>query len=175
MQKAMDNFAKQTGRAYKLYEYHGAPDAERVVIAMGSGCEAIHETVDFLLNRGEKVGVLKVRLFRPFENKLLLAALPKTVKAIAVLDRTKEPGSAGEPLYLDVVQAVFESISEPPRARSPPRTAATSPSCPWSWADVTVCPRRNSRRRWRRACLIIWRRLTPRITSPWASRMTCLA
>ena len=111
VQKAMDNFAKQTGRAYKLYEYHGAPDAERVVIAMGSGCEAVHETVDFLLNRGEKVGVLKVRLFRPFENKLLLAAMPKTVKAIAVLDRTKEPGSAGEPLYLDVVQAVFESAT----------------------------------------------------------------
>jgi len=111
VQKAMDHFAKLTGRAYKLFEYHGAPDAERVVIAMGSGCEAIHETVDYLVAKGEKVGLLKVRLFRPLENKLLLAALPATTKSIAVLDRTKEPGSAGEPLYLDVVQAVYEAAT----------------------------------------------------------------
>jgi pyruvate-ferredoxin/flavodoxin oxidoreductase len=111
VQKAMDQFAKLTGRAYKLFEYHGAADAERVVIAMGSGCEAIHETVDHLVAKGEKVGLLKVRLFRPLDNKLLLAALPATTKAIAVLDRTKEPGSAGEPLYLDVVQAVYEAAT----------------------------------------------------------------
>jgi pyruvate-ferredoxin/flavodoxin oxidoreductase len=78
---------------------------------MGSGCEAVHETVDHLTAKGEKVGVLKVRLFRPFEGARLVAALPKSVKAIAVLDRTKEPGSAGEPLYLDVVQAVFETAT----------------------------------------------------------------
>lgn len=108
VQKAMDQFGELTGRKYQLYEYHGAPDAERVVVIMGSGCEAVHETVDYLTAQGEKVGVLKVRLFRPFESKLLIAALPDTVKSIAVLDRTKEPGSAGEPLYLDVVQAVYE-------------------------------------------------------------------
>jgi pyruvate-ferredoxin/flavodoxin oxidoreductase len=111
VQKAMDKFAALTGRRYALYEYHGATDAERVIVCMGSACEAIHETVDFLTAKGEKIGLLKVRLFRPFDSKLLLAALPKTVKTIAVLDRTKEPGSAGEPLYLDVVQAVYESAT----------------------------------------------------------------
>ncbi len=111
VQKAMDKFAGLTGRKYQVYEYHGAPDAERVIVLMGSGCEAVHETVDFLAAKGEKVGVLKVRLFRPFENKLFVEALPKTVKTIAVLDRTKEPGSAGEPLYLDVVQAIYETVT----------------------------------------------------------------
>ncbi len=111
VQKAMDKFAELTGRKYQVYEYHGAPDAERVVVLMGSGCETAHETVDFLMSKGEKVGVLKVRLYRPFENDLLLAALPKTVKTIAVLDRTKEPGSAGEPLYLDTVQAIYETVT----------------------------------------------------------------
>ncbi len=111
VQKAMDKFAQLTGRQYQLYEYHGAADAERVIVIMGSGCEAVHETVDYLMAQGEKVGVLKVRLFRPLDNPLLIAALPKTTKAIAVLDRTKEPGSAGEPLYLDVVQAVYESAT----------------------------------------------------------------
>ena len=109
VQKAMDQFAQLTGRAYKLFEYEGAPDAERVIIAMGSGCEAIHEAVEFLAAKGEKVGLLKVRLYRPFDLKGFLATLPATVKSIAVLDRTKEPGSPGEPLYLDVVQALFES------------------------------------------------------------------
>jgi pyruvate-ferredoxin/flavodoxin oxidoreductase len=111
VQKAMDKFGELTGRQYRLYEYHGAPDAERVIVIMGSGGEAAHETVDYLTAQGEKVGVLKVRLFRPFEGARLIESLPKTVKAIAVLDRTKEPGSAGEPLYLDVVQAVFETVS----------------------------------------------------------------
>jgi pyruvate-ferredoxin/flavodoxin oxidoreductase len=108
VQEAMDEFGQLTGRNYKLYEYHGAADAERVIVLMGSGCEAVHETVDYLNDRGEKVGVLKVRLYRPFDVKRFVAALPKTVKAIAVLDRTKEPGSAGEPLYLDVVNAIHE-------------------------------------------------------------------
>jgi pyruvate-ferredoxin/flavodoxin oxidoreductase len=111
VQKAMDQFATLTGRAYKVYEYCGAPDADRVMIIMGSGCEVAHETVEHLVAQGEKVGVLKVRLFRPFDNAALLAALPPTVQKIAVLDRTKEPGSAGEPLYLDVVQAIYESAT----------------------------------------------------------------
>jgi pyruvate-ferredoxin/flavodoxin oxidoreductase len=111
VQKAMDQFAALTGRAYKVYEYCGAPDADRVVVVMGSGCEVAHETVEHLMAQGEKVGVLKVRLYRPFDNAGLLAALPTTVKKIAVLDRTKEPGAAGEPLYLDVVQAIYESAT----------------------------------------------------------------
>jgi pyruvate-ferredoxin/flavodoxin oxidoreductase len=108
VQKAMDEFGKVTGRNYKLYEYHGAIDAESVVVLMGSGCEAVHETVDYLTSQGEKVGILKVRLYRPFDVQRFVEALPTTVKAIAVLDRTKEPGSAGEPLYLDVVNAIHE-------------------------------------------------------------------
>ncbi len=111
VQESMDEFARLTGRQYRLYEYHGAPDAERVIVLMGSGCEAAHETVDYLTNRGEKVGVLKVRLFRPFDIEKFVAALPSTVKAIAILDRSKEPGSAGEPLYLDVVNALVESAT----------------------------------------------------------------
>ncbi|MCU0535497.1 MAG: pyruvate:ferredoxin (flavodoxin) oxidoreductase, partial [Hydrococcus sp. Prado102] len=109
VQKAMDEFGKLTGRNYKLYEYHGPSDAERVIVLMGSGCEAVHETVDYLTAQGEKVGVLKVRLYRPFDVQRFVDALPTTVKAIAVLDRTKEPGSAGEPLYLDVVNALVET------------------------------------------------------------------
>ena len=108
VQQLMDQFGELTGRHYRLYEYHGAADAERVIVLMGSGCEAAHETVDYLNQQGEKVGVLKVRLYRPFAAQSLVAALPKTVKKIAVLDRTKEPGSSGEPLYLDVVTAICE-------------------------------------------------------------------
>jgi pyruvate-ferredoxin/flavodoxin oxidoreductase len=108
VQKTMDKFAQLTGRQYKLYEYHGAPDAERVIVMMGSGAEAVHETVDYFLARGEKVGVLKVRLYRPFDMTRFVSALPATTTAIAVLDRTKEPGSTGEPLYLDTVTAIFE-------------------------------------------------------------------
>ena len=114
LQKTMDQFAQLTGRQYQLYEYHGDPEAERVIILMGSGCETVHETVDYLLTQGEKVGVLKVRLYRPFEATKLIEALPKTVKKIAVLDRTKEPGSAGEPLYLDVVTSFVECCQEMP-------------------------------------------------------------
>jgi pyruvate-ferredoxin/flavodoxin oxidoreductase len=110
---AMQRFARITGRAYAPFEYHGAPDAERVVIVMGSAAETLHETVDVLREGGESVGVLKVRLYRPFDNKRLLEALPESARAIAVLDRTKEPGAAGEPLYLDVVNALFDSDRRP--------------------------------------------------------------
>jgi pyruvate-ferredoxin/flavodoxin oxidoreductase len=108
VQTIMDKFGERTGRYYKLYEYHGAPKAERVIVIMGSGCETVHETVDYLNNQGEKVGVIKVRLFRPFDVARFIEALPNSVKSIAVLDRTKEAGSAGEPLYLDVVTAIYE-------------------------------------------------------------------
>ncbi len=109
--KAMAKFAELTGRRYHLYEYHGVKDAEFVTIIMGSGCEAVHETVDVLNARGGKTGVLKVRLYRPLDVKRLVAALPATTKAIAVLDRTKEPGAGGEPLYLDVLNAFAEVVS----------------------------------------------------------------
>ena len=111
VQNAMEKFAQLTGRQYRLFDYVGAPDAERVVVMMGSGAEAAQETVEYLLARGEKVGVLKVRLYRPFSLEHFRAALPATVKAIAVLDRTKEPGSPGEPLYVDVVTAVSELMA----------------------------------------------------------------
>jgi pyruvate-ferredoxin/flavodoxin oxidoreductase len=117
IQRAMDRFAALTGRSYQLYEYHGAPDAERVIVLMGSAAEAAHETVDYLNAHGEKVGILKVRLYRPFDAARLVAALPLSVERIAVLDRCKEPGSAGEPLYQDLVTALFEQWEgRPPRA-----------------------------------------------------------
>jgi pyruvate-ferredoxin/flavodoxin oxidoreductase len=103
VQKYMDELAKKVGRQYHLVDYFGAPDAEKVIIAMGSGVETIEETVNYLNAKGEKVGLIKVRLYRPFPAEALLKALPASVKKIAVLDRTKEPGSIGEPLYLDVV------------------------------------------------------------------------
>jgi len=110
VQKVMDKFGKLTGRQYNLFDYYGAPDAERVVVIMGSGAEAVEETVEYL--KEEKIGVLKVRLYRPFSAQAFISALPKTVKKIAVLDRTKEPGSIGEPLYLDIVTAVTEMVAE---------------------------------------------------------------
>jgi pyruvate-ferredoxin/flavodoxin oxidoreductase len=109
VQEMMDKFAKLTGRAYKLFDYVGHPEAERVMIIMGSGGETAEETAKFLAAQGEKVGVLRVRLYRPFDVKAFAAALPKSVKGIAVLDRTKEPGSAGEPMYQDVLNAIFET------------------------------------------------------------------
>jgi pyruvate-ferredoxin/flavodoxin oxidoreductase len=109
VQEYMDRLATLTGRAYRLFDYHGAPDADRVIVLMGSGCETAHEAVDKLLSLGEKVAVLKVRLYRPFSVEDFVAALPATVRSLAVLDRTKEPGSAGEPLYLDVVNALAET------------------------------------------------------------------
>jgi pyruvate-ferredoxin/flavodoxin oxidoreductase len=109
VQKTMDKFADVVGRKYNLFDYVGAPDAERVIIVMCSGAETAGETAKYISEQGEKVGVIKVRLYRPFSHEHLLAALPDTVKTIATLDRTKEPAAAGEPLYLDVVNAVFES------------------------------------------------------------------
>ena len=106
---AMEEFARQTGRRYLPFEYVGAADAERIIIVMGSGAETVEETVKVLQARGEKVGVLKVRLFRPFDVRRFISAIPSTVKSIAVLDRTKESGATGEPLYLDVVNALFEA------------------------------------------------------------------
>jgi pyruvate-ferredoxin/flavodoxin oxidoreductase len=108
VQKAMDKYAKLTGRQYKLYEYLGAKDADRVVVLIGSACDTMEETVEALVAKGEKVGVLKVRLYRPFSAADFVKAIPATVKAIAVLDRTKEPGSLGEPLYEDVRTAIGE-------------------------------------------------------------------
>ncbi|MCD6595658.1 pyruvate:ferredoxin (flavodoxin) oxidoreductase [bacterium] len=110
VQKYMDKFKSIVGREYKLFQYIGAPDADKVVILMGSGTETAHEAVEVLESMGEKVGVIKVRLYRPFSVEYLAKALPPTVKKIAVLDRTKEPGSLGEPLYLDVVAAVDEML-----------------------------------------------------------------
>jgi pyruvate-ferredoxin/flavodoxin oxidoreductase len=112
VQDVMDQFAKVVGRTYALFQYVGAPDAERVVVLMGSGCETAHETVDYLLKKGEKAGVLKVRLYRPFDMKSFLAVLPASVKSIAVLDRTKEPGAMGEPLYQDVIAAIAEGMMD---------------------------------------------------------------
>ncbi len=111
VQDVMDRFAAQTGRAYRLFDYVGAPDADRVIILMGSGAGAVEETIDALNRQGEKLGLLKVHLFRPFAADAFLAALPKTVQSIAVLDRTKEPGALGEPLYQDVVTAFSEAFS----------------------------------------------------------------
>jgi pyruvate-ferredoxin/flavodoxin oxidoreductase len=112
VQNAMDKFAALTGRQYKLFEYVGAPDAEQVLVLMGSGAEVAQEAVDYLNRHGAKFGVLKVRLYRPFAIEHFLHALPPTVEAIAVLDRTKEPGAVGEPLYMDVVTALSEAESQ---------------------------------------------------------------
>ena len=108
VQEMMDKVATVTGRQYHLVDYYGAKDADRVIVIMGSGAEAAEETVDYLNAKGEKVGVVKIRLYRPFPAKEFVAALPKTAKKITVLDRTKEAGSLGEPLYLDVVAALDE-------------------------------------------------------------------
>ncbi len=109
VQETMDRFAALTGRRYRLFEYHGDPEAERVIVVMGSAAETAHETVEWLAERGEKVGVVKVRLFRPFSIRHLAEALPATVRMVAALDRTKEPGSPGEPLYLDVTAGLEEA------------------------------------------------------------------
>lgn len=109
VERTMAQFAELTGRRYQPFEFHGAPDAERVIVLMGSGCETAHETVDQLTAHGEKVGVLKVRLYRPFDVRRFADVLPLSCRAVAVLDRTKEPGSAGEPLYLDCINALYET------------------------------------------------------------------
>ncbi len=110
VQAVMDKFSQVVGRSYHLFDYVGAPDADRVIVMMGSGADAAHETVDYLNSKGEKVGLLKVRLYRPFSVQRFLEALPATVRKIAVLDRTKEAGAGREPLYLDVVSALQEGI-----------------------------------------------------------------
>ena len=117
VQNVMDRFAKETGRAYRLFDYYGAPDAERVIILMGSGAEAAEEAVDALVKQGEKIGMVKVRLYRPFDSKAFLQALPATVKSIAVLDRCKEPGASGEPLYMDIVTVLSENAATLPFAK----------------------------------------------------------
>jgi pyruvate-ferredoxin/flavodoxin oxidoreductase len=120
VQETMDQFAELVGRQYRLFDYVGAEDAERVIVMMGSGAGATEEAVRGLQKRGEKVGLLKVRLYRPFATQAFLNALPKTVQRIAVLDRTKEPGAIGEPLYQDVVTALVESqLDEPGNKRIP--------------------------------------------------------
>ncbi|RKY97403.1 MAG: pyruvate:ferredoxin (flavodoxin) oxidoreductase, partial [Ignavibacteriae bacterium] len=111
VQEQMDRFAKLTGRDYHLFDYVGAPDAEKIIIMMGSGSQAAEETIDYLTALGEKVGLLKVRLYRPFSLDHFINTIPETVKSIAVLDRTKEPGALGEPLYMDVVNGISEKFS----------------------------------------------------------------
>ncbi|MBS1515887.1 MAG: pyruvate:ferredoxin (flavodoxin) oxidoreductase [Bacteroidetes bacterium] len=122
VQSNMDKFFKLTGRRYNLFDYYGAPDAERIIIMMGSGAETVEETIDYLKSTGDqKVGVLKVRLFRPFSIRHFINTLPKSVKKIAVLDRTKEPGASGEPLYKDIVSAICEVMTSdnPPFEKYP--------------------------------------------------------
>ena len=121
---AMDRFAALTGRRYRLFDYHGHPEAERVVVLMGSGAEVSHETVDHLVAAGERVGVLKVRLFRPFSAEHLVAALPASVRSVAVLDRTKEPGAVADPLYLDVLTALHEACAAGTAPFAMPRMVA---------------------------------------------------
>ncbi|MHC4213158.1 MAG: pyruvate:ferredoxin (flavodoxin) oxidoreductase [Planctomycetota bacterium] len=111
VQETMDKFAKLVGRSYHLFDYYGADDAEKVIVIMGSGAETVQETAEQLISHGEKVGVVKVRLYKPFNRKAFVDALPASVKKIAVLDRTKDPGSLGEPLYLDIRTAIGEAMS----------------------------------------------------------------
>ena len=116
VQSVMDRMANQIGRSYHIFDYYGAPDADRLIVMMGSGAEAAEEAVEALNRQGEKVGLVKVRLYRPFDTSAFLAALPKTIKKIAVLDRCKEPGSAGEPLYQDIVTVLAENRAALPFA-----------------------------------------------------------
>ena len=122
VQKTMDRFAKLVGRQYRLFDYVGAPDAERVAVMMGSGADTMHEVVENLVAQGEKVGLVKVRLYRPFAGAAFVETLPKTVQHLAVLDRTKEPGAQGEPLYLDVVNALAEGAAAGDWKGTLPRT-----------------------------------------------------
>ncbi|HXK51677.1 MAG TPA: pyruvate:ferredoxin (flavodoxin) oxidoreductase [Caldisericia bacterium] len=113
VERSMEKISAITGRNYHLFDYYGAPDADRIIIAMGSVTETMEETTDYLLQKGEKVGILKVRLYRPFSVAHFLQVLPKSVKKIAVLDRTKEPGSIGEPLYLDIRNVFYQKPDSP--------------------------------------------------------------
>jgi pyruvate-ferredoxin/flavodoxin oxidoreductase len=121
VRSAMKRFAERTGRSYDLFDYHGHPEADRVIVMMGSGAETVHETVDWLNVRGARLGVVRVRLYRPFSVGDFLASLPATTRSIAVLDRTKEPGAIGEPLYQDVVTALAEGSADGLWARALPR------------------------------------------------------
>ncbi|MHC5083483.1 MAG: pyruvate:ferredoxin (flavodoxin) oxidoreductase, partial [Planctomycetota bacterium] len=112
VQETMDKFAKLTGRQYHLFDYIGAPDAEKIIVVMGSAAETVYDTTDYLNQQGEKVGAVLVRLFRPFSVEHFINAIPKTAKKIAVMDRTKEPGSIGEPLYLDIRTAIGEAMAK---------------------------------------------------------------
>ena len=138
----MKKINEKLGTDYGLFNYYGAPDADRVVVCMGSFCDVLEEVIDYLNAHGEKVGLVKVRLFRPFSIKHFVDVLPETVKKIAVMDRTKEPGSIGEPLYQDVVSALYE----------PARRASRLSAAVTAWAARTRLPRprlpssRSSRR-----------------------------
>ncbi|MFZ0337600.1 MAG: pyruvate:ferredoxin (flavodoxin) oxidoreductase [Terracidiphilus sp.] len=116
VQSVMDRFAVLTGRSYRLFDYYGAKDAERAIVLMGSGAEAAEEAVDAMVRNGEKVGIVKVRLYRPFDSKAFLAALPTSVKSVAILDRCKEPGGTGEPLYQDIMTVLGEHAGKLPFA-----------------------------------------------------------
>jgi pyruvate-ferredoxin/flavodoxin oxidoreductase len=140
VQNVMDRFAKETGRAYHLFDYYGAPDAERVIVLMGSGAEAAEEAVDLLVKQGEKIGMVKVRLYRPFDSKAFLASLPSTVKSIAVLDRCKEPGARASRCTWTSSRCWLKT---PIRCPSPPSRLSS--------ADAMAFPRRNLPRRWSRA------------------------
>ena len=141
VQATMDSLAERTGRRYGLVEYRGAPDAERVLVLMGSGAGAAREAVDALVEDGERVGLVTVRLYRPFPTEQFISALSPSARSVAVLDRTKEPGSIGEPLYLDVRAAVDEAMDAP---------SPTSPRRLGSSAAVTGCRPRSSHQRWQR-------------------------
>ncbi len=169
VQDEMNRFAELFGRQYQLFDYVGAPDAERVVVMMGSGVGAAEEAVEELTKRGEKVGMVKVRLFRPFAVDRFLDALPKTVRRLAVLDRTKEPGAVGEPLYQDVVTSLVEPVWRCRRllARRP-LPEVWKPSR-WLLADATVFPPKSSRPPWPPAFSTNSRRTRRSGGSPWAS------
>ena len=135
----MDKFAELTGRRYRLFDYFGAPDAERVLVIMGSGADTARETVDFLTAKGEKVGVVQVHLFLPFSASHFFAVLPATTKAIAVLDRTKEPGATASRCTPDVVTTFMEAATQGTLPTAGSRASS---------AAVTACPRRSFRRAW---------------------------
>jgi pyruvate-ferredoxin/flavodoxin oxidoreductase len=144
VERLMAQLAALTGRHYGLFEYAGHPEAERIIVIMGSGAETVHETVDHLVASGEKVGIVKVRLYRPFLRQAFIRALPKTARSIAVLDRTKEPGAPGDPLYLDVITALAEARAEKESESSPSQTLSPA---------VTDYRRKSSRPRWSKQSL----------------------
>ena len=146
VEEQMKVVEKITGRKYNLFDYVGAPDAERVIIAMGSGCEAIEETIDRMNGEGEKVGLIKVRLYRPFSVEHFLKAIPASCKKIAVLDRTKEPGSLGEPLYLDICTALREAgMNDISVVGGRYGLGSKEFNPPWSRPSMTTLPRTSRR------------------------------